>query len=53
MRATNGMVRVTILEVIPILDGVVKGLSVKGANLFGDVNPKIAAQGFGSQTNRA
>ena len=47
------MDRVTFLEVIPILDSMVKGLSIKGTNIFGDVNPKIVAQGFRSQTNRA
>jgi len=53
MRAITGLVRVTILEVIPILNGMVKHLLVKGADLFWDVKSKIAAQGFRSQTNRA
>ena len=41
MNAATYIVRVTFLEVVPILFRNDKGLSVKWASLFGEVNPKI------------
>lgn len=42
MTAGTYIVRVTFPEVVPILNEIVKGLSVKWASIFGEVNPKLS-----------